>query len=111
MKTLTILLFSLSLLAISCKKDRVCKCTVVTTGTTNTKTSSLLLGVDTTISVPLNTTNVNTVTYQDASKKLAKFNCSDRSEEVNESTNNGIPGVVDVTISNVGTRVYSCELE
>lgn len=111
MKTFTILLMGLSVITVSCKKDRTCNCTVVTTGTTNTKTSSLLLGIDTTISVPLNTTNVNTITFQGVNKKMAKYNCFDRSEAVNESTNNGIPGVVEVTVSNIGTRVYSCELE
>lgn len=101
----------IALILLSCKKDRVCKCTVITTGTTNTTTKAELLGVDTTVSIPLNTTNVNTITYNDVSKKKAKFNCFDKSEVVNESTNNGIPGIMDITITNTGNRVYDCELE
>ncbi|MCU0361459.1 MAG: hypothetical protein MUF75_12230 [Bacteroidia bacterium] len=107
-----ILIASFFVLALmSCNKDRVCTCTVVTTGTTNTRTVSDLLGTDTTVTIPLNTTNQNSTTFNDVSKRKAKYNCFDKSESINETTSNGVPGLVTITITNTGTRNYSCELE
>lgn len=96
---------------ISCNKDRVCTCTVVTTGTTSTRTISDLLGTDTTVVIPLNTSNQNATTFSKVSKRKAKYNCFDKSEAINETTSNGVPGLVTITITNSGTRSYSCELE
>ena len=110
MKTLAALLL-LSVFFVACKKDRVCSCTVVTNGTTTTRASSTAAGIDTTIVTPLNSTNVVDATFYKVSKKSAKNNCFDKSESINESTPNGIPGLVSVTITNKGTRSYSCELK
>ena len=95
----------------SCNKDRVCKCTVVTTGTTSTRTISDLIGTDTTVVIPLNTSNQNATTFNKVSKRKAKYNCFDKSEAINETTSNGVPGLVTISITNTGTRNYSCELE
>jgi hypothetical protein len=99
------------LVLISCNKDRVCNCTVVTSGTTSTRTISELIGTDTTVVIPLNTSNQNSTTLNDVSKRKAKYNCFDKTEAINETTSNGVPGFVTITITNTGTRSYSCELE
>ncbi len=106
---LIICLFVLALM--SCNKDRVCACTVVTTGTTSTRTISELIGTDTTVVIPLNTSNQNSTTFNKVSKRKAKYNCFDKSEAINETTSNGVPGFVTISITNTGTRNYSCELE
>ncbi len=101
----------IALLSFSCNKDRVCNCTVVTTGTTSTRTISDLIGTDTTVVIPLNTSNQNVTTFNKVSKRKAKFNCFDKSESINETTSNGVPGLITISITNSGTRNYSCELE
>lgn len=111
MKATTPIIFLFVLVLMSCNKDRVCTCTVVTTGTTSTRTISELIGTDTTVVIPLNTTNQNSTTFSDVSKRKAKYNCFDKSEAINETTSNGVPGFVTISITNTGTRNYSCELE
>jgi hypothetical protein len=108
----TILITCLFVLVLmSCNKDRVCTCTVVTSGTTSTRTISDLIGTDTTVVIPLNTSNQNSTTFSKVSKRKAKYNCFDKSENINETTSNGVPGLVTISITNTGTRSYSCELE
>jgi hypothetical protein len=95
----------------SCKKDRVCNCTITTTGTTSTRTQSFLAGIDTTIRIPLNNTSASKVTFEDVSKRKAKNNCFNKSEEFNESTPNSVSGLFSITITNSGTRSYDCTLD
>ena len=109
MKNLIFVLFLFALM--SCRKDRVCNCTVTTIGTTETTTSSTILQIDTTIVTPLNTTDVNKAKFKDVSKKKAAFNCFDKSEDFDETTYNNIPGFLNVTSRNKGTRSYKCKIE
>lgn len=102
---------ALSLLLVACKKDRTCKCTITTSGTTSTRATSEAAGIDTTIITPLYTTNQVETKLKEVSKKNAKFNCNDKEENINESIPNGVPGLFSVTITNTGTRKYSCELK
>jgi hypothetical protein len=111
MKATTLIFCLFVLVLMSCNKDRVCTCTVVTTGTSSTRTISELIGTDTTVVIPLNTSNQNSTTFNKVSKRKAKYNCFDKSEAINETTSNGVPGFVTITITNTGTRNYSCELE
>jgi hypothetical protein len=112
MKNLIVFTLFASLVFISCKKDRVCKCTTTTTGTTSTQTKvDLGTPIDTTIVVPLNVTSSNEITFYKVSKRKAKNNCFDKSEDVNETTQNGIPGVLSINVTNAGKKRYSCELK
>jgi hypothetical protein len=111
MKNTSLIACFFVLLLMSCKKDRVCKCTVVTSGTTSTRTISDLIGTDTTVVIPLNTSNENSTTFNSVSKRKANYNCFDKSEAINETTSNGVPGLVTISITNKGTRTYSCDLE
>lgn len=106
-----LIVMMLSCLIVSCKKDRVCKCTITTFGSTSTRTVSELAGIDTTIITPLNSTNEVEMTFEKVSKKKAKFNCFDKKETINESTPNSIPGLFSITITNTGTREHSCDLK
>ncbi|HQQ93892.1 MAG TPA: hypothetical protein PLQ93_05020 [Bacteroidia bacterium] len=100
----------LALFLISCKKTRECQCTVTTSGTTTTLTQIPGLA-DTSIVVPLNTTNQNTVTMYKVTKKKAKFNCFDKAENINETTDNSIPGLATIKVTNSGTRTYNCTIK
>jgi hypothetical protein len=111
MKNIIALIVCLGLTVISCKKNRVCNCTVTTIGTTKTTTSSELFPVDTTIITPLYTNNTNKATYKEVTKRQAKNNCFDRSEDINETSTNNIPGFVNITNQDTGTRTYDCKLE
>jgi hypothetical protein len=112
MKPLAALFLFSVLTFISCKKDRVCNCTITTTGTTNTHTEfNLGTPIDTTISVPLSTSSTNDITFYKVTKRRAKNNCFDKSEDVNETTQNGVPGFVSITVTNTGKRKYKCELK
>lgn len=106
----TIVLAAVAVLA-SCKKDRVCNCTVTTVGITTTTTSSTILPIDTTVYTPLYTTNTIKSTFKKVKKGTAKSNCFGKSENISETTNNSIPGVFNITNTNTGTRTYDCKLE
>lgn len=117
MKNLIFLPF-LAIILVSCKKDRVCNCYITTTGTTTTNASvSLSLGgfpipiADTSFTSPLFTQDQNKITYTKVKKKTARNNCLSRSENINETNPTIIPGFLNVTVNNKGTRVYDCKLE
>lgn len=109
MKKLAVL-FSIFVFVSACKKDRVCECTVVTSGETITTTQIPGLA-DTSVTIPLNTMDINAITFEETSKKKAKYNCLDKTENINETTSNGIPGLVTINITNKGIRTHSCELK
>jgi hypothetical protein len=109
MKRLVIILLAANL--VSCNKDHICNCTVTTYGTTETTTSSTILQVDTTIITPLSSTDVTKAKFKKISKRKAKFNCFDRSEDFDETSYNNIPGFINVTTREKGTRDYNCKIE
>ena len=111
MKNFTLLLCFFVLAFSSCKKDRVCKCTVSTLGLTSTHAVSQAAGIDTTFVTPLNTTDENEITFRKVSKRRAKNNCISKDDDFSEKTSNNIPGVFSLDITNSGTREYDCELE
>jgi hypothetical protein len=111
MKPVLILLCLTGWMFVSCKKDRVCKCTVTVSGLTYTRASSFTAGIDTTIMTPLNSSNDNEITLKEVTKRRAKNNCVSREEEFEEVSKNGFPGIIDLTVTNKGTREYDCELK
>lgn len=111
MKPVLILLSLAGWMFVSCKKDRVCKCTVSVSGLTYTRAISSAAEVDTTIITPLNGSNENEITLKEVTKRRAKNNCISREEEFEDVNKSGFPGLVEVTITNKGTREYDCELE
>ncbi len=111
MKNYFLLLFAFCFIFISCNKDRVCNCTITTSGFTTTKASVILLGIDTTIVSPLYTVNTNKTTFYKVSNKTAESNCSNRNETINENNPISIPGFLVVSSNNIGERSHECELE
>ncbi len=112
MKSIVIFILSAGVLFISCKKDRVCSCTVITSGTTSTHTTAMLgAQIDTTIVTPLSTTNTNDITYYKVTKKVAQSNCFNKSETINESSQSGFYPIVTIITTNTGTRNYDCKLK
>lgn len=99
----------LSLLA--CKKTRTCDCKIVTSGTTTTLAQAEAFGVDSSIVTPLSTIEQRQTDLRKVTKKQAKYNCLDKSESINETTNNGVPGLLSISVTNKGTRNYDCELK
>jgi hypothetical protein len=111
MKSVLILLSLAGWMFASCKKDRVCKCTVTVSGLTYTRAVSSAANVDTTIITPLSGSNENEITLKKVTKRRAKNNCVSREEEFEEASKSGFPGIADLTITNKGTREYDCKLE
>ena len=117
MKKLLTITFVTCLIFISCKKDRVCNCTVTTVGTNNVHTVTpgfppLLPTTDTTISSPIYSVNTIKTTYTKVSKKAMRSNCYSKSDETfNESSSNSVPGLFEITTTQMGTRSYSCKVE
>lgn len=112
-------LLLLSVFFIACKKDRVCDCTITTSGTTTTKATvaiDLGLGIpiplaDTTFNAGLYKVDENKITMNKVTKRTAKNNCFSKTEDINESNPTVIPGFLNVTVTNVGTRTYNCKLK
>jgi hypothetical protein len=118
MKKLILLTSLTSFIFISCKKDRVCNCSITTSGTTTTQANvSISAGgfpipiADTTFVAPLYKVDQNKITYTKVKKRVAKNNCFNKTENINESNPTIIPGFLNVTVTNTGTRTYSCKLE
>ena len=111
MKNLLAIILLLSLISVSCKKDRVCSCTIITSGTTSINTIISITNTDTTVVTPLSTTNTNDITYYKVTKSVAKNNCFNKSEDINETSQNGIPGIANITTTNKGIRNYDCKLK
>jgi hypothetical protein len=99
------------LMFVSCKKNRVCKCTVTVSGLTYTRAVSSAAEIDTTIITPLSGSNENDITLKKVTKRRAKNNCVSKEEDFEEASKSGFPGIADLTITNKGTREYDCELK
>jgi hypothetical protein len=95
----------------ACKKTRTCDCKIITSGTTTTLAQVEAAGIDTSIVTPLSTIEQRQTELRKVSKKQAKYNCLDKSESINETTNNGVPGFLSISVTNKGTRNYDCELK
>ncbi|MCC6369403.1 MAG: hypothetical protein IT236_00215 [Bacteroidia bacterium] len=108
---------ALALAIISCKKDRVCNCTITVQGTTISRTQTLglpplLNGTDTTITQPLFTINSEKKTYNKVREKDMRKTCfSTSSESINQSSNNVVPGIYTITTTQTGTKTYDCKIE
>jgi len=111
MKNVLALTLISCLIFVSCKKDRVCSCTTTTTGLTTIRTEISLAETDTSVTTPLSTTSTNDITFFKVTKRAAKNNCFNKSENVNESSQNGIPGIINITTTNTGKRNFDCKLE
>jgi hypothetical protein len=122
----------LAIVFISCgKKDRVCSCTVATSGTITTHsqssaiTYSLNLGLplpippleitqakDTTIVTPVSYADTRTVNYAKISKRNMETNCPKTFEETyHDGSTTIIPGSSTVTATEAGKKTYMCEIE
>lgn len=107
-----------SLFVVSCKKDRVCSCTLTKNGTTTT-TAALTYSVpivgnvpiiDTSFSTPVNEVQTYDKTIMDVNKRTAKQNCVSYKEPYNETITNSAPPLM-LTTKSEGEKVYKCELE
>lgn len=115
------LLFTITLIAsiafISCKKDRVCSCTLTKTGTTTT-TAALTFSVpivgnvpiiDTSFVTPVSEVQTYDKTIMDVNKRTAKQNCVSYKEPYSETITNSAPPL-QLTTKSVGENVYDCKL-
>lgn len=118
MKKLLITSFLVSVVLISCKKDRTCSCTVTKTGTSTT-TAALTYSVpiignvpilDTSFTTPINEVQVYDKTIMDVNKRTAKQNCVSYKEPYNENIVNAAPPL-QLTTNSKGERTYKCELK
>jgi len=127
MKAKLAILFILSLLGSSCKKERTCNCTISESGnrTTHSKTAgtsiSIIPGIppielspakDTTFVSPYMYNNTAVAKYDKVSKGAMRKNCAANYEEsVNEQEVNIVPGSSTITITQSGIKTYSCKIE
>ncbi len=118
MKLLSTILLSASIAFISCKKDRVCSCTLTKTGTTTT-TAALTFSVpivgnvpiiDTSFVTPVSEVQTYDKTIMDVNKRTAKQNCVSYKEPYSETITNSAPPLL-LTTKSVGDNVYKCELK
>lgn len=117
MKLFFTFLLSASIAFSSCKKDRVCSCTLTKTGTTTT-TAALTFSVpivgnvpivDTSFVTPVSEVQSYDKTIMDVSKRTAKQNCVSYKEPYNETITNSAPPL-QLTTKIVGENVYNCKL-
>lgn len=118
MKLLFMLLFGATIVFSSCKKDRVCSCTLTKTGTTTT-TAALTFSVpivgnvpivDTSFVTPVSEVQIYDKTIMDVNKRTAKQNCVSYKEPYSETITNSAPPI-QLTTKSVGENVYKCELK
>ena len=107
-----------SLIFISCKKDRVCSCTMTKNGTTTT-TAALTYSVpivgnvpiiDTSFTSPVNEVQSYDKTIVDVNKRTAKQNCVSYKEPYTETITNSAPPLM-LTTTMKGEASYKCELK
>lgn len=110
MKHLFFVCLTICLVFYSCKKDRTCKCTVDTNGSTTTHISSADGSIDTTFFAPLVNSSETKIEYKEVTKKKAKFNCVSRTEDFSDIYPFGVPGIASITTTNSGTRTYDCKI-
>lgn len=111
MKIPAIMLMTMCVLFCACRKTRVCECKITTNGTTTNTALVPLVPIDTSITTPLSTSDLVTSRYYKVTKREAKTNCFDRSEDVKETTTNSVPGLLSITTEVKGTRKYECTLK
>lgn len=115
-----ILFTSIVLLAMlaSCKKDRVCSCTLTKTGTTTT-TAALTYSVpivgnipiiDTSFTSPTSEVQSYEKTIMDVNKRTAKQNCVSYKEPYSETITNSAPPLL-LTTTMKGEANYTCKLK
>lgn len=117
MKLFFTIFLSASIGFISCKKDRVCSCTLTKTGTTTT-TAALTFSVpivgnvpivDTSFVTPISEVQSYDKTIMDVNKRTAKQNCVSYKEPYNETITNSAPPLL-LTTKSEGENVYKCKL-
>lgn len=117
MKLLLTIALSTTIAFISCKKDRVCSCTLTKKGTTTT-TAALtfsvpILGnvpiVDTSFVTPVSEVQIYDKTLIDVNKRTAKQNCVSYKEPYSETITNSAPPLL-LTTKSVGENSYDCKL-
>ncbi len=112
----------ITLVFCACKKDRVCSCTVIKTGTSTTKAKGSLVlfaGFSTNIADTTITTNVTEVQViekemKEVSKKTAKNNCISYTEPYSETIPTSVPSTsfnLSIVVENKGEKKYDCELK
>jgi hypothetical protein len=122
MKNYFIAIAALGIMAMSCKKDRTCSCTVTTDGTTTTHTQTaglaiaglpaILPATDTTTSQPLHSVNTLNTTYPKVSKSSIRANCFSKSEEsIDQTSTNTSPGIFTITTTDTGAKTYACTID
>ena len=118
MKSVFTTLAFASLIFVSCKKDRVCSCTMTKTGTTTT-TAALTYSVpivgnvpiiDTSFTSPMNEVQSYDKTIMDVNKRTAKQNCVSYKEPYQETITNSAPPLI-LTTTMKGDAEYKCELK
>jgi hypothetical protein len=123
---------------VSCRKERVCSCSVVTSGTKQTQahkaavvsnlTFSLNLGLplppieipdveisperDTSYSTNFNYTNAYKANYDKISKRQMQSNCPSTFEETfSDGSTTIVPGTTTVITTESGKKTYKCKIE
>ncbi len=122
MKKVIAIMCLITLVFCACKKDRVCSCTVIKTGTSTTKAKGSLVlfaGFSTNIADTTITTNVTEVQViekemKEVSKKTAKNNCISYTEPYSETIPTSVPSTsfnLSIVVENKGEKKYDCELK
>jgi hypothetical protein len=118
MKLFFTILLGAAISFISCKKDRVCSCTLTKHGTTTT-TAALTFSVpivgnvpliDTSFTTPITEVQTYDRTLMDVNKRTAKQNCVSYKEPYSETITNSAPPLL-LTTKSQGENVYKCELK
>lgn len=117
MKKCAILFLFITLILFSCKKTRVCNCTVTTSGSTAQHTQlegapPLLPPSDTTVTLPVYTVNTLKKTYPKTRPNDMRDACFSKSEEsIGRSYSTVVPGIYTITTTETGTKTYECKIE
>lgn len=114
------------LTVVSCKKDRTCNCTVITSGvkTTHNQTAGNTINIpplppvvivpatDTTYSNSYSTSSRQITSYNKVSKKSMNTSCAASFEETTGDVSLILtPGTSTVTTTDAGLRKYTCKIE
>ncbi|MDO9000745.1 MAG: hypothetical protein Q7W45_13335 [Bacteroidota bacterium] len=116
------ILAAISLIIFSCKKDRVCSCTITKTGTSTTTGKAELVIIpgfpldlaDTSFVTNINETQSVDKKIEKVTKRRAKNNCISYTEPYNETILTSVPASsfnLSVIVTNKGDKHYACELK
>jgi hypothetical protein len=114
------LLFYFSFIFLSCKKDRVCECSVKSEGTSTT-TAQITAEIapppfppvvlfDTSFTTVFLETDIRKIKFYKTTKRQAKNNCVSYEEPFKESNYNSVPNFSLITTKE-GKRTYNCTLK